>query len=75
VFLLDDGIDTGPILAQERVLIPSGRDSHLTLAWKGMIQLAELQAHVIRRLDAGECLPPPKLSATSPRILTSGRRR
>jgi methionyl-tRNA formyltransferase len=57
VFLLDDGIDTGPILAQEPVPITPGTDSHLILAWKGMVRLAALQAQAIRRLDAGECLP------------------
>ena len=57
VFLLDDGIDTGPIVAQERVPIASGTDSHLTLAWKGMLRQAELQAQTIRRLDAGDCIP------------------
>jgi hypothetical protein len=57
VFLLDDGIDTGPILAQERVPITPGTDSHLTLEWKGMIRQAELQAQAIRRLDAGDCVP------------------
>ncbi|HVH09434.1 MAG TPA: formyltransferase family protein [Gemmatimonadales bacterium] len=57
VFLLDDGIDTGPILSQERVPIDSRTDSHLTIAWKGMIRIAERQAQAIRRLDAGDCLP------------------
>jgi hypothetical protein len=57
VFLLDDGIDTGPILAQERVAITPGTDSHVTLAWKGMARQAGLQASMIRRLDAGECVP------------------
>jgi len=57
VFLVDDGIDTGPIVAQERVPIDPRTDSHLTLAWKGMIRQAELQAQMIRRLDAGDCIP------------------
>ena len=57
VFLLDDGIDTGPILAQERVPIAPRTDSHLTLDWKGNVRLAGLQAQAIGRLDAGECLP------------------
>jgi len=56
VFLLDDGIDTGPVLFQERVPIVAGEDSHLTLAWKGMQRQSALQAEAIRRLDAGECL-------------------
>lgn len=57
VFLLDDGIDTGPVLFQERITICPGEDSHLTLAWKGMQRQSALQAEAIRRLDAGECLP------------------
>ena len=56
VFLLDDGVDTGPILAQERVLIVPREDSHLTLAWKGMLRESELQARAILKLDAGECV-------------------
>jgi len=57
VFLLDDGIDTGPIVAQERMPIAAETDSHVTLAWKGMIRQAELQAKMIHRLDAGDCIP------------------
>ena len=57
VFLLDAGIDTGPVLFQERLPIVSGEDSHVTLAWKGMQRQSVLQAEAIRRLDAGECLP------------------
>ncbi|PYP31950.1 MAG: hypothetical protein DMD49_07040 [Gemmatimonadetes bacterium] len=56
VFLLDDGIDTGPVLFQERLSIVPGEDSHVTLAWKGMRRQSALQAEAIRRLDAGECL-------------------
>ncbi len=57
VFLLDDGIDTGPVLFQGRVPITEGEDSHLTLDWKGTQRQSALQADAIRRLDAGECLP------------------
>jgi len=57
VFLLDDGIDTGPILFQERLSLGPDATSHLALAWRGMIRQAELQAQAIRRLDAGECIP------------------
>jgi folate-dependent phosphoribosylglycinamide formyltransferase PurN len=57
VFLLDDGIDTGPVLFQERLPIVPGEDSHLTLDWKGTQRQSVLQAEAIRRLDAGECLP------------------
>lgn len=56
VFLLDEGIDTGPVLYQERLSIHPG-DSHLTLAWRGMQRLSALQAEAILRLDAGEDLP------------------
>lgn len=57
VFLLDDGIDTGPVLFQERLAVVPGEDSHLTLEWKGMQRQSALQAEVILRLDAGECVP------------------
>jgi len=57
VFLLDDGIDTGPLLFQERLPVVPGEDSHLTLAWKGMLRQSERQAEAILRLDAGECVP------------------
>jgi methionyl-tRNA formyltransferase len=56
VFLLNDGIDAGPILHQEPLPIAAGEDSHLTLAWKGMVRQSEAQARAIRQLDAGECL-------------------
>jgi folate-dependent phosphoribosylglycinamide formyltransferase PurN len=57
VFLLDNGIDTGPVLVQGTVPINRGEDSHLTLAWKGMLRQCELQGEVIGRLDAGEGVP------------------
>jgi len=56
VFLLDDGIDTGPIVQQGTLSIVPGEDSHLTLAWRGMLRQAEAQASAIRQLDAGECV-------------------
>jgi methionyl-tRNA formyltransferase len=52
VFLLNDGLDTGDIVAQRRVPVEAA-DSFVTLGWKGMIQIAELQAAVLRDLDAG----------------------
>lgn len=54
VFLLDDGMDTGPVLFQGRPAVEPGIDSHLTLAWKGMMIQAREQAAVIQRLDRGE---------------------
>lgn len=57
VFLLDDGIDTGPLLFQERVPAVPDEDSHVTLAWKGMLRQSVLQAQAILRLDGGDCLP------------------
>jgi methionyl-tRNA formyltransferase len=56
VFTLDDGVDTGDIVAQCRLSIDRG-DSFITLGWKGMIQVAEMQALVLRNLDAGVDLP------------------
>ena len=57
VFLLDDGIDTGPVLFQGQTPIVAGEDSHLTLDWKGTQRQSALQAEAIRRLDAGESVP------------------
>jgi folate-dependent phosphoribosylglycinamide formyltransferase PurN len=57
VFLLDEGIDTGPVLYQGRVEVVPGEDSHSTLEWKGMQRQSALQAEAILRLDAGESVP------------------
>ena len=51
-FLLSDGVDTGDIVAQDRIAIADG-DSFITLAWKGMKRIAELQAAAITDLDRG----------------------
>ena len=37
------GVDTGDIVAQERIPVEKG-DSFMTLSWKGMIRIAQLQA-------------------------------
>jgi folate-dependent phosphoribosylglycinamide formyltransferase PurN len=63
VFLLDDGIDTGPVLHQGRVEVVPGADSHATLEWKGMQRQSALQAEAIRRLDAGDCVPVHRIDA------------
>lgn len=55
VFLIDEGVDTGDIIAQERIPIEKG-DSFVTLSWKGMIRIAELQARTLRDLDEGRVL-------------------
>ncbi|MGE3277310.1 MAG: formyl transferase [Vicinamibacterales bacterium] len=55
VFLLDEGIDTGGIVAQARIPVTPD-DSFMTLGWKGMAIEAEIQARLIAQLDAG--LPP-----------------
>ena len=56
VFLIDDGIDTGPIIAQG-VLTAAGRvDSHNTLGWRGMTEQARVQTETIRALDRGETI-------------------
>jgi len=62
VFLIDDGIDTGPVLFQEQLPMVPGEDSHLTIAWKGIQRQSALQAEAILRLDAGECLRLRRLS-------------
>ena len=50
VFLLSEGVDSGEIVAQERIPVVKG-DSFRSLAWKGMIRIAELQAKALR--DSG----------------------
>ena len=52
VFWLNGGVDTGDLIAQERIGIDDG-DSHITLGWKGMIKEAKRQAQVILNYDRG----------------------
>lgn len=56
VFLLDDGVDTGDIVAQDRIPIANG-DSFFSLGWKGMIRIAEMQSKILRDLDRGIDIP------------------
>lgn len=56
VFLLDEGADTGVILRQEAIACRPG-DTFVTLGWKGMRRIAELQAEVVRAIEAGDSLP------------------
>jgi Formyl transferase len=56
VLLLDAGVDTGPIVKQDRIAIEPG-DSFVTLGWKGMKRIAEMQAEVLIDLDNGRELP------------------
>jgi hypothetical protein len=65
VFLIDSGVDTGDIIAQERIQVEKG-DSFMTLSWKGMIRIAQLQAEVLRKLDAGGELPRRKIISIPP---------
>lgn len=53
VFVLDDGVDTGPVIRQEKLDIEPGRDSHNTLGWRGMVEEAKAQAEAILHLDSG----------------------
>lgn len=55
VFEIDDGIDTGPVLAQGRLDASRG-ESHMVLTWRGMMAEAEAQADVILRYASGEDL-------------------
>ncbi len=52
VFLINEGVDSGDIVAQEHLAIEKG-DSFVTLAWKGMVRTAHLQAAVLQDLDRG----------------------
>jgi folate-dependent phosphoribosylglycinamide formyltransferase PurN len=56
VFWLDEGIDTGDLIYQERLAIEQG-DSFMTLQGKGMIHEAEMQAKVILDYDNGIEIP------------------
>jgi folate-dependent phosphoribosylglycinamide formyltransferase PurN len=62
VFLVDAGVDTGDVVAQERISVERG-DSFITLSWKGMVRIAQLQAETLQRLDRGEDLPRRKVTA------------
>lgn len=73
IFLLDDGVDTGDIVAQHQIAIEEG-DSFLTLGWKGMIRLAEMQAKILRDFDQGieiprkRVLPPENTEFDNPKL-------
>jgi folate-dependent phosphoribosylglycinamide formyltransferase PurN len=60
VFLVDAGVDTGDVIVQERIPVEKG-DSFITLSWKGMVRIAQLQAETLLRLDKGEPLQPRKV--------------
>jgi methionyl-tRNA formyltransferase len=65
VFLIDSGVDTGDIVTQERISVEKG-DSFMTLSWKGMIRIAQLQAHMLNNLDGGIELPRQKIAVIPP---------
>ena len=73
VFLLDDGVDTGEIVAQDKIEIERG-DSFFSLSWKAMIRLAEMQATVLQDFDRGieiprkRISPPPNSEFDNPRF-------
>ncbi|MEZ4388694.1 MAG: formyltransferase family protein [Candidatus Krumholzibacteriia bacterium] len=56
IFWLDGGYDTGDVIRQEPLVIEPG-DSYVSLAWKGMIRQAEMQADVILANDDGVPIP------------------
>lgn len=61
VFLVDSGVDTGDIVAQQRIAITKG-DSFMTLAWKAMIRTAKIQAEMLQKLDQGGEIPRRKIN-------------
>lgn len=63
VFHLDETLDAGDVVAQERIPIEPG-DSFVTLGWKGMKRIAELQAGVLADFDRG--VPVPRRPVTPP---------
>jgi len=62
VFLVDSGVDTGDVVAQARIPVEKG-DSFVTLSWKGMVRISQLQAEALKRLDEGIALPRRAVSA------------
>jgi methionyl-tRNA formyltransferase len=56
VFVLDKGVDTGDIVAQERLPIEPG-DSFISLGWKGMKRTAELQAAALHHFAQSGDIP------------------
>jgi hypothetical protein len=65
VFLIDSGVDTGDVVAQERIPVEKG-DSFMTLSWKGMIRIAQLQAQALSNLDQGQELDRRKITVIPP---------
>jgi hypothetical protein len=56
VFWLSGRVDAGDLVVQERIAIEDG-DSHVTLGWKGMSRIAEIQARVLDDFDHGVPIP------------------
>ncbi|HVB59169.1 MAG TPA: formyltransferase family protein [Candidatus Acidoferrales bacterium] len=56
VFLIDSGVDTGDVVAQERIPVEKG-DSFITLSWKAMVRIAELQVQALKKFDEGQEMP------------------
>ncbi|GGE33282.1 hypothetical protein GCM10011360_21410 [Primorskyibacter flagellatus] len=46
-FLVDSGVDTGPVVAQGRIR-PEPGDTYMALSWRGMTCIAKAQAEAIR---------------------------
>jgi len=59
IMLLDSGLDTGPILAQEKVSI-SPQDTTGTLSARLSLAAAQMLPDVLRRWTAGEITPRPQ---------------
>jgi methionyl-tRNA formyltransferase len=53
------GVDTGDIVAQERIPVEKG-DSFMTLSWKGMIRIAQLQAAALGNPGPGTVAAAPR---------------
>lgn len=56
VFFVDKGVDTGDVIVQKQIK-PEKGDSYITLSWKGMKEIAKLQAKVLRDYDHGIEVP------------------
>jgi folate-dependent phosphoribosylglycinamide formyltransferase PurN len=56
VFHVDNGVDTGDVIAQGRVNLEPG-ETFVTLDWRAMLCIAEEQARVINQFNNGRDIP------------------
>jgi folate-dependent phosphoribosylglycinamide formyltransferase PurN len=64
VFLLTSEIDAGGLIEQNKIQIEAG-DSHVTLGWKGMLEIAKAQARIVNEFDRTGCISSQKYTGLS----------